>query len=71
MLRPGPRTRECVCRDLHHQRESKSHTRDWDANVRRRRANASGNMRPRVSGNFGGSFNFSVTFVALPYDLLK
>ena len=33
--------------------------------------NASENMRPRVSGNFGGAINFSVTFVALPYDLLK
>ena len=33
--------------------------------------NASENMRPRVSGNFGGAINFSVTFVALPYDLLR
>ncbi len=33
--------------------------------------NASENMRPRVSGNFGGAINFSVTFVALPYGLLK
>ena len=32
---------------------------------------ASGNTRARRSGNSGGSINFSVTFVALPYDLLK
>ena len=31
----------------------------------------SGNTRARLSGNSGGSINFSVTFVALPYDLLK
>jgi len=48
------------------------HTRDCDAIVReRRRQRASGNMRPRVSRNLGGSINFSVTFVAVPYDLLK
>src|SRR5271166_2255404 len=33
--------------------------------------NASENMRPRVGGNFGGAINLSVTFVALPYGLLK
>ena len=57
------------CRDLHHQRELNSHTRDCDAIVRRRRP--SGNRRARVSRNFGGSIKFSVTFIALPYDLLN
>jgi len=38
----------------------------WCASV-----GASGKMRPRVSRNFGGSIKFSVTFIALPYDLLK
>jgi hypothetical protein len=48
------------------------HTRDWDAIVReRRRQGASGNMRPRFSRNLGGWINFSVTFVAVAYDLLK
>jgi len=36
-----------------------------------RRQSASGNMRSRVSRNLGGSINFSLTFLAVPYDLLK
>ena len=32
---------------------------------------ASGNRRAHVSRNFGGSIKFSVTFIALPYDLLN
>jgi hypothetical protein len=63
---------ECICGDLHHQRASNLHTRGCDAIVRkRRRQGASGNMRPRFSWNLSGSINVSVTFVAVPYALLK
>ena len=47
-------------------------TRGIDAlRTREDRGSASGNTRPNISRNLGGSINFSVTFVALSYDLLK
>jgi uncharacterized protein (UPF0335 family) len=45
-------------------------TRAIDAlRTREDRGSASGNTRPNISRNLGGSINFSVTFVALPHAL--
>jgi uncharacterized protein (UPF0335 family) len=50
--------------------ESKhTHALGRDAIVRERQRQRQN--EPRVSRNFGGSINSSVTFIALPYDLLK